>query len=129
MKRAPHIYGRPGDAVSFPTALLSSGLSPSEIYVYVLLLDRAASAAGTAQADLEDPEEAPFICFPIQELAEALGRGTACIKSALRNLEKTGLITRRLQGGGLPCRIWVKPFGGAGTSAEAAARADVIGKR
>ena len=112
MKRAPHIYGRPGDAVSVPTALLGSGLSPSEIYVYVLLLDRATSAAGTAPTDLGDPEEAPFICYPIRELAEALGRGTACIKNALTNLERMGLSARRLQGGGLPCRIWVKPFDG-----------------
>lgn len=110
MKRARHIYGRPSARVSFPTALLGAGLSPSEVYVYVLLLDRAASAAASEKTPSRDPEEEPFICFPVQELAEALGRSAACIKLALAGLERRGLLTRRQQGGGLPYRLYLKPF-------------------
>ena len=102
MKRARHIYGRPSDRVSFPTALLGAGLSPSEVYVYVLLLDRAASAAASEKTPSRDPEEEPFICFPVQELAEALGRSAACIKLALfdslndcRLISKLYILNRR----------------------------------
>ena len=109
MKRARHIYGRPSVRVSFPTALLGSGMSPSETYVYVLLLDRAASAAAE-ETPKPLPGEAPYFCFPVEELAEALHRSPACIKLALSGLEKRGLITRELQGGGMPYRIRMKPF-------------------
>ena len=106
MKRALKKYVDLPGYVFFPTALLHAKLSPTEVYVYALLLDRAVAAERGAPEE-ETAEEETFICFPARELAETLGRSEGHVKQALRGLEKRALITRRRQGGGRPDRIWI----------------------
>ncbi len=92
--------------LDFPMALVTAGLSATEMLVYMLLLNRSnLSARG---GDWVDGLGRVFVWYPIHSLAEALGRSEAGIKKALNGLEKKDLIARQRQSMGMPSRICVK---------------------
>lgn len=92
--------------LDFPMALVTAGLSATEMLVYMLLLNRSnLSARG---GDWVDDRGRVFVWYPIHSLAEALNRSEAGIKKALNGLEKKDLILRRQQGWGRPTRIYIK---------------------
>lgn len=81
-----------------PTALLRWGVSPGAVLVYALLLDRAKLSQ---RSGWTDQRGWVYTVFPIQDLCQALGRGTSTVKRWLRELEGWDLIfrTRPLPGG------------------------------
>ncbi len=89
----------------YPRALLKMDLSATENAVYMLLLDRARLSA--RNWNWRDREGKVFLCYPILELARALGRSDTAVKKALQGLEKRQLISRKRQGLGKPNRIYV----------------------
>ena len=90
----------------FPRALLQMELTAAELSVYMLLLDR--SRLSRQNEKWTDEEGRAFVCFPILELAGAIGRSDTAVKNALRGLEEKDLISRNRQGMGKPSRIYVK---------------------
>ena len=95
----------------FPRALLKMDLTTTEISVYVLLLDRARLSA--RHRNWQDRQGRLFLCFPVKELAAAIGRSATTVKKALNGLEQRQLISRKRQGLGRPNLIYVfLPEGG-----------------
>ena len=90
----------------FPRALLRTELTAAELSVYMLLLDR--SRLSLQNEKWIDGDGRAFVCFPILELAKAIGRSDTAVKNALRGLEEKDLISRKRQGLGKPSRIYVK---------------------
>ena len=115
-----------GSYLIFPRSLLQLELTATEHSVYMLLLDRWRLSARSEE--WRDREGNTFLYFPIQELAQQLGRSATTVKKALGKLEEKGLICRKRQGLGKPNRIYlglpaessgnVSPEGYKGTSPE-----------
>ena len=89
-----------------PRSLMKLKLTATELWVYLLLLDRARLSFRTPA--WRDRKGRSFLYYPIQDLAEALGRSDTAVKTALRQLEEKDLIRRIRQGQGKPNRIYVK---------------------
>ncbi len=106
MKRPCKAGGTLPEFLFIPSVLLKTRLSPSELYIYGLLLQRAFDAEAAAPAGT--PAEEIFVCFPVRELAELMDLSGSTVKLALKALEKQALISRQKQGGGRPDRIFVK---------------------
>ena len=82
----------------FPWFLLDMGLTLTAKLTYALLLDRARS----------DETGRVYIIFPIEKIAEMLGKSMTTAKNVLAELEAVGLIERRRQQFSKPNHIYVK---------------------
>lgn len=84
--------------------LLNTDLSMTAKIVYTLLLDRMTLSQKNGWAD-EDGHS--YIIYPIERIAEDIGRGASSIKTALAELSAMGLIHRRRISFSAPNRIYV----------------------
>ena len=89
-----------------PRPLMKLRLTATELWVYLLLLDRARLSFRTSA--WRDRKGRAFLYYPILDLAEAIGCSDTAVKTALRQLEEKDLIRRIRQGRGKPNRIYVK---------------------
>ena len=89
----------------FPRFLLGADLTQTAKLLYAVLLDRANLSRANGWTD-EDGNI--FIVFPLNKLADMVDKGPTTVKTALTELEATGLIERRRCGNGMPNRIYVK---------------------
>ena len=89
----------------FPWFLLDMGLTLTAKLTYALLLDRARLSqlnGWTVEAGRV------YIIFPIEKIAEMLGKSLTTAKNALAELSAAGLIERKRRGQFLPNLIYVK---------------------
>ena len=81
-------------------------LKSSGIFLYMLLLNRLRAAV-----DFElkgyDENGNTFVCYPIEELMEALQSGKSKVISLKKKLKNHGLIEEVRQGSNLPNRIYL----------------------
>ena len=81
-------------------------LKRSGIFLYMLLLNRLRAAV-----DFElkgyDENGNTFVCYPIEELMEALQSGESKVISLKKKLKNHGLIEEVRQGSNLPNRIYL----------------------
>ena len=81
-------------------------LKSSGIFLYMLLLNRLRAAV-----DFElkgyDENGNTFVCYPIEELMEALQAGKSKVISLKKKLKNHGLIEEVRQGSNLPNRIYL----------------------
>lgn len=89
----------------FPWFLLDMDLSYTAKLTYVILLDRARLSQHN---NWTDEAGRIYIIFPIEKIAERLGKSLTTIKSALTELEAAGLIERKRQQFSKPNHIYVK---------------------
>lgn len=89
----------------YPRFLLETKLNDTARLVYILLLDR--SRLSQTNDRWQDETGRVFVYYTIPSLAQAAGRGQTGVKAALRQLEQAGLIFRKRQGMGNPCRTYV----------------------
>ncbi len=94
------------DYLILPRPLMKLKLSATELWVYLLLLDRARLSFRSPA--WRDRKGRAFLYYPILDLAEAVGRSETAVKTALRELEEKDLIRRIRQGQGKPNRLYVK---------------------
>ena len=83
----------------FPWFLLDMGLTLTAKLTYALLLDRARLSQLNGRV---------YIIFPIEKIAETLGKSMTTAKNVLAELEAAGLIERRRQQFSKPNHIYVK---------------------
>ena len=88
----------------YPKFLLDMDLTHTAKLLYALLLDRANLSQTNGWTD---EHGRIYLIFPIGKIAEALGKGTVTVKTALNELSAAGLIERRRQGFSAPNRIYV----------------------
>lgn len=83
-----------------------NGLKSSGIFLYMLLLNRLRAAV-----DFElkgyDENGNTFVCYPIEELMEALQSGKSKVISLKKKLKNHGLIEEVRQESNLPNRIYL----------------------
>lgn len=83
-----------------------NNLKSSGIFLYMLLLNRLRAAI-----DFElkgyDENGNTFVCYPIEELMEALQAGKSKVISLKKKLKNHGLIEEVRQGSNLPNRIYL----------------------
>lgn len=83
-----------------------NNLKSSGIFLYILLLNRLRAAI-----DFElkgyDENGNTFVCYPIEELMEALQAGKSKVISLKKKLKNHGLIEEVRQGSNLPNRIYL----------------------
>ena len=84
--------------------LLNTDLSMTAKIVYSLLLDRMTLSQKNGWAD-EDGHS--YIIYPIERIAEDIGRGPSSVKTALAELSARSLIQRRRISFSAPNRIYV----------------------
>lgn len=81
-------------------------LKSSGIFLYMLLLNRLRAAV-----DFElkgyDENGNTFVCYPVEELMEALQSGESKVISLKKKLKNHGLIEEVRQGSNLPNRIYL----------------------
>lgn len=75
-----------------PRQLLTMGLSSTAILLYAVLLGRGTLSQKNGRADQRGRV---YVVYPVEKLAETLGKGTTVTKDCLRELEKAGLIQRK----------------------------------
>lgn len=99
--------------IKVPKALFRSsyyaGVSPMAKLLYGFLLDRTSLSFANGE-DWQNEKDEFFVYYPITEIMERLGCGHDKASQLLCELERSGLITRTLQGRGRPYRIVVQPF-------------------
>lgn len=79
-----------------PNEVLKMGLPSTAVLVYGILLGRATLSQKTGYNDLEGRI---YVVYPIEKIAETMGKGTTAVKRALKQLEQAGLIQRRRETG------------------------------
>ena len=89
----------------YPRFLLQADLTQTAKLLYALLLDRATLSQSNGWLD---EGGRIYLVFPIEKIAAALDRSPMTVKTALSELEDTGLIERRRSGFSKPNRIYVK---------------------
>ena len=89
----------------FPWFLLDMGLTLTAKLTYALLLDRARLSQLNGWTD---EAGRVYIIFPIEKIAEMLGKSMTTAKNVLAELEAAGLIERKRRGQFLPNLIYVK---------------------
>ena len=95
--------------MAYPRFLLGMELNETARLVYVLLLDRARLSRKNGWMD-EQGKVYQF--YPIQELAKDCHKSEMTIKTALSDLQKSGLIRRQRQGGHGASKIYIRVPGG-----------------
>ena len=88
----------------YPKFLLKMELTPTAKLVYVLLLDRFTLSKKNGW---KDEDGRVYLVYTIENLAESVGVSRNSIKTALNDLEETGLIQRKRQGFSTPYRIYI----------------------
>lgn len=91
----------------YPLFLLDSSLPMTACTLYALLLHRACLSQKNGWVDEYGHV---YIRYPVDELCKTLKRGRTAVKSALSELEETGLLERRSQGRSKPNLLYVKLF-------------------
>lgn len=94
------------DYMIFPRFLLKSGLSSTAMLTYVLLFDR--TKVSLQDESWADDEGRVFVVYPIEKLAEKLGKSSMTVKNALAELERADLLERKRCGIGKPNHIFLK---------------------
>ena len=89
----------------FPWFLLDMGLTLTAKLTYALLLDRARLSQLNGWTD---EAGRVYIIFPIEKIAEMLGKSMTTAKNVLAELEAAGLIKRKRQQFSKPNHIYVK---------------------
>lgn len=89
----------------YPKFLLELPLSDTAKLVYILLLDRARLSMQNRQ--WQDSQGRVYVHYTIATLAQTIRRSPMTVKTALKDLERAGLLCRRSQGVGKPSRIYV----------------------
>ena len=89
----------------FPWFLLDMDLTLTSKLTYALLLDRARLSQLNGWTD---EAGRVYIIFPIEKIAEMLGKSMTTAKNVLAELETVGLIERRRQQFSKPNHIYVK---------------------
>ena len=83
-------------------------LKSSGIFLYMLLLNRLRAAVDFELKGYDENEnENTFVCYPIEELMEALQSGKSKVISLKKKLKNHGLIEEVRQGSNLPNRIYL----------------------
>ena len=89
----------------YPQFLMDMRLSHTAALAYALLLDRAHLSQLNGWTD---EAGRVYIIFPIEKIAEMLGKSMTTAKNVLAELEAAGLIERRRQQFSKPNHIYVK---------------------
>lgn len=89
----------------YPRFLLKMDISQTAKLLYALLLDRSTLSQRNGW---QDSEGRTYIVYPVTEIAEMLDKGCTAIKSALNELDDTGLLERERHGFSMPNRLFVK---------------------
>ena len=89
----------------FPWFLMDIDLTLTAKLTYALLLDRARLSRFNGWTD---EAGRVYIIFPIEKIAEMLGKSLTTAKNALTELEAAGLIERKRQQFSKPNHIYVK---------------------
>ena len=89
----------------FPWFLMDMGLTLTAKLAYALLLDRARLSQLNGWTD---EAGRGYIIFPIEKIAEMLGKSMTTAKNVLAELEAAGLIERKRQQFSKPNHIYVK---------------------
>jgi len=89
----------------YPRFLLEADMAQAAKLVYMVLLDRATLSQANGWTD-EDGKL--YLIFPIEGIANAIDRSPMTVKTALAELETSGLIERRRRGFSVPNHIYVK---------------------
>ena len=88
-----------------PKSALDMDLSYGAVIAYGLLLDRANLSR---QNGWWDEDGWVYVNFTVETLGERMHRKPARIRSALKELEETGLIHRVYAGGPVPAKIFLR---------------------
>ena len=83
---------RLGMYIPIPACLLNSKLSSTTLLIYGSLLNRAMLSQRNGWSD---DDGNIFIRFAIEELSDYVGKGQSTVKASLKELEDTGLISRK----------------------------------
>lgn len=89
----------------YPRFLMELELSDTAKIVYVLLLDR--TRLSMKHEGWSDEWGNLFVHYTVESLAADIHRCPMTVKTALRDLEKAGLVERFRQGVGRPNRIYI----------------------
>lgn len=102
-------YIKPGSALPpflpYPKFLLRTDLSLAARQLYAVMLGRATLSQVNKWVD---EFGAVYIIFTINDLADTIDRSPMTVKTALRDLEDSGLIERRHTGRNRPNHIFVR---------------------
>lgn len=107
-----YIYEKQADQfsnVNIPKFLIKeerfSGLSLESKLLYGLILDRM----GISQKNnWKDEEGHIYVLYPVSEIQEDMNRSEASVNQYISELEKAGLLEKKMRGSGLPCMLYLK---------------------
>ena len=91
--------------IPYPKFLFCMELTDTAKLLYALLLDRAMLSQAN---DWIDENGRIYLVFPIQKMAETMGKSPMTVKNALKELDSAGLLERKRQGFSAPNRLYVK---------------------
>ena len=92
--------------LTIPRPVLELPLNATELLVYGLLLERAKLSA--QNPEWTDEEGRVFLFFPVEALAQALGKNPSTVKRAMNRLEAQGLLLRQRQGSCRANKLYVQ---------------------
>lgn len=94
----------------YPRFLLKMDISHTARLLYSLLLDRTTLSQKNGW---QDEKGRVYVIFPITEMAETMNMSMTSIKTALKELDAAGLLTRKRSGFSTANHLYVKlpPFG------------------
>lgn len=109
-----YFYGKQADQYGFvrvPKLLMTEkmfdSISIDAKLLYGLLIDRMSMAQ---KNDWIDEENRVYVLYPIAEIQEDMGVSKKKAIACLADLEKSGLIEKKVRGFGLPNLLYIKNF-------------------